>query len=114
MHPVLGVTPEGEPVLPVSGAVLTLECIPKGDPSQWIAVCKTTHPHGHLIVLGFVSRKKVENLASQRPVGNDVIVGTEKAQIRLTPDGRVRIHGEDIKVEARGRMALGGATIDLN
>lgn len=114
LYPVLGVTEEGVPVLPIASKTLVLDQIPSDDPSNWIAVCKTTSPQGQLVILGYVSRNAAAAAAGKKPEEDDVVIGTEKAQIRLTSDGRVRIYGEDVKVEARGRMALDGATIDLN
>ena len=42
------------------------------------------------------------------------MIGTGKAQIRLHPDGRVRIKAEDVTLDSAGRLALRGAFIDLN
>lgn len=37
-----------------------------------------------------------------------------RSELRLYPDGRVRILGDDISIEALGRMGLKGAVVELN
>lgn len=37
-----------------------------------------------------------------------------RSQLALHPDGRIRIKGDDVQIEAHGRMKLEGAVIDLN
>ena len=37
-----------------------------------------------------------------------------RSQLALHPDGRIRIKGDDVQIEALGRMKLEGAVIDLN
>lgn len=37
-----------------------------------------------------------------------------RSELRLYPDGRVRILGDDVSIEALGRMGLKGAVVELN
>ncbi len=37
-----------------------------------------------------------------------------RSELRLYPDGRIRILGDDVSIEALGRMALKGAAVELN
>lgn len=37
-----------------------------------------------------------------------------RSELRLYPDGRVRILGDDVSIEALGRMSLKGAVVELN
>lgn len=49
--------------------------------------------------------------------GKDVkplIFQVGRSQLALHPDGRIRIKGDDVQIEAHGRMKLEGAVIDLN
>ena len=43
-----------------------------------------------------------------------IVFRTGRSQLVLQPDGRIRIKGDDVKVESLGRMKIEGAVIDLN
>jgi len=115
MRPVIGTTAEGLPLLAgvESGRVLDLSTMSPA-PGQ-VAICRDSR--GHVAVLGYVGAAQLQaaSRAVHLPDGDGwLTIGFEKAQIRLHPDGRVRIKAEDIALDSSGRMALHGAWIDLN
>lgn len=112
--PITGCDDAGRPQLAGAQSAMILDPMPQGDPCSYLAVCKHAQMDGRLVVLGYVPlADAVVAVGAARPQ-QDIVIGTGKAQLRLTRDGRVRVTGEDVRMNARGRMRLGGATIDLN
>lgn len=111
---ILDRTDDGGPVLAGYGPTMALDPLPAGDPGTYLAVCKQAQMDGRMVVLGYVPLADAILAVGKARPDQDITFGTGKAQIRLTRDGRVRISGEDVRVGARGRMRLNGATIDLN
>lgn len=114
MFALAGVTEDGAPIL--LGAdpktVMALEPAP-ADTEGVIAICKS-FDGGKLAVLGYVGRTEFAKVAAAQVVKGDVVLGTGKAKLRLTADGRVRLQANDVKLESHGRMVLNGAYINLN
>ena len=110
---VLGVLSDGGPLLAGRQADVVLTPLPPGAATGLLAVCKPFG--GGLAVLGYVGRaeavRAVGGLAGQ---GDHLSLGIGRAEIRLHADGRIRLRGTDVALEASGRMALTGAWIDLN
>lgn len=104
----------GSPLIKGHEDALALEPVPDGDPASFLAVCKEAQMDGRLVVIGYVSFSQIACAQTAAMEQGEIIFGTEKAQIRLTADGRIRIRGEDVLIESRTRMALSGASIDLN
>ena len=105
---------DGGPILAGAAQATALDPLPDGDPGTYLAVCKHAQMDGRLIVLGYVPLAEAVVAVGKARPDQDITIGNGKAQIRLMADGRVRISGEDVRVGARGRMRLNGATIDLN
>ena len=109
--PVVAFATDGSPVLRDARAVLAVAGVPEmGQP--WVAVCKAFGT-GQLAVLGYVSGAQIAGLTGALPA-QDLILRAGRAELRLYADGRVRIVGDDVKVEAQGNLGLIGATIALN
>lgn len=115
LYPVLGADDAGTPFLmnaPAGTALVVLE--PMTGPAEGrAAVCK---PFGdnQLAVLGYVGTDDIARAAALTPGPREVVLGTGKAKLRLTADGRVRIEAEDVQLKAHGRLKLAGARVDLN
>ena len=112
--PIQGRKDCGAPVLIGYDDALIMNPMPDGDPFSFLAVCKEAQMDGRLVVLGYLSTAQIVSASVSQKQCGDVVIGTDKAQIRLTEDGRVRIKGDDVLLESRTRMALSGAYIDLN
>lgn len=114
MRPVLGLTAVGGPVLGgvTASSVLDLAHIPAA--SGLIAICRDTATQ--VVVLGYVGASQTRAVGVDGATDDDgwLVIGTGKAQIRLHPDGRVRIKAEDVTLDSAGRLGLRGAWIDLN
>jgi hypothetical protein len=109
--PVLAFATDGTPVLQDARPVLSVAGAPDmGQP--WVAVCKAFGA-GQLAVLGYVGLAQIAALTGTRPA-TDLILRAGRAELRLHADGRVRVKGDDVLVEAQGHVALSGATIALN
>jgi hypothetical protein len=111
--PVVAFATDGTPVLQdaLSRPVLAVAGMPTlGE--LWVAVCKPFGA-GQLAVLGYVGAAQIAGLTGARPV-QDLILRAGRAELRLHADGRVRMTGDDVLVEAQGQVALSGATIALN
>jgi len=116
MFALAGVAEDGSPILlgPDPASVLALEPAPERTEGL-VAICKTYGPGGKkLAVLGYVGRDALTRVAATHSSNGDVVLGTGKAKLRLCADGRVRLEGEDVKLQSHGRMALRGAYINLN
>ncbi|MGV1755017.1 hypothetical protein [Agrobacterium sp. CG674] len=50
------------------------------------------------------------NTAPEKPLS----LKCGRSELRLYPDGRIRILGDDVSIEALGRMAMKGAVVELN
>ncbi|WP_323718038.1 hypothetical protein [Paracoccus aminovorans] len=113
---VLGRGADGLPVLaePAPGALLVLSDLPQAA-AGLVAVCRDIP--GRTVVLGYVTAAQAAR-AGLAQGGADaegwVSIGCGKAQIRLHPDGRMRLKAQDITIDSAGRMGLRGAWIDLN
>jgi hypothetical protein len=109
--PVMAFATDGTPVLQDARAVLVVAGAPDmGQP--WVAVCKP-FGNGQLAVLGYVSAAQIAGLTGDAPA-QDLILRAGRAELRLHADGRIRMVGDDVLVEAQGQVALSGATIALN
>lgn len=53
---------------------------------------------------------KTANNAPEKPLS----LKCGRSELRLYPDGRIRILGDDVSIEALGRMAMKGAVVELN
>jgi hypothetical protein len=109
--PVVAFATDGTPVLHDARAVLAVAAAPDMG-ERWVAVCKAFGA-GQLAVLGYVSAAQIAGLTGAAPV-QDLILRAGRAELRLHADGRVRMTGDDVLVEAQGQVALSGATIALN
>ncbi|SOC04350.1 hypothetical protein SAMN05877809_103181 [Rhodobacter sp. JA431] len=117
LRPVLGRAGTGCPLLVgVLPETEILDLAPQVTPVPGqIAVCRDLP--GKVVVLGYVGAAAVRAVAQAQTSPSDdgwLEIGTGKAQIRLHPDGRVRIKAEDVTLDSAGRLALRGAFIDLN
>jgi hypothetical protein len=114
LRPVLSVAPGGTVVFAdVSQGAEILDLAPAPPAAGMIAVCCDLP--GRLVVLGYVGAQAVRAVAQACPADDGwLVIGTGKAQIRLHPDGRVRVKAEDVTLDSAGRLALRGAFIDLN
>jgi hypothetical protein len=115
MRPVLGTDPNGVPMLAgvASTAILDLAQVPPV--VGLIAVCRDMPDR--VVVMGYVDAAQARAVATvQAKTDADgwLVIGTGRAQIRLHPDGRMRIKAEDITLDSAGRLGLRGAWIDLN
>ena len=89
------------------GLVVVLGCIdaaalPAGPPA-WPATAQATAPAAVAVQRGGAG-------AEDAPV----VLRSGKSSLTLHPDGRVRLEGADVRVEADGTTALRGAVIKLN
>lgn len=76
---------------------------------------------GQVLLIGHVTIDTIARAFSQG-VTSTVSTVSEKplclkcgrSELRLYPDGRIRILGDDVSIEALGRTALKGAVVELN
>lgn len=83
--------------------------------SSPVAVCRID-AGGRVIVLSYASSPARNPTAPEGVAVQDdcVTIGIGQSQLFLHADGRIRIEGADIRIDAHGRLCLGGAYIDLN
>jgi hypothetical protein len=105
---VLATMADGSPVLAGAQGRQVVAIAPAGpDHCGRMAVCQPFGPNGDkLAVLGYLA----ETVAAP----TDLILSAGKAALHLHADGRVRLTGKDVRVEAAGLMALRGAHVALN
>jgi hypothetical protein len=119
MRPVIGLH-EGAPLLAGVDRDIVLDLGQVPPAPGLIALCRDKA--GQVVILGYVNAAQLAAQVQVQTAGlvtapdadGWLVIGTGKAQIRLHPDGRVRIKAEDITVESAGRLGLRGAWIDLN
>lgn len=116
LRPVLAVDADGRPVLAGSGSkpmlILSDAAVPV---PGMIAVCKDISDQ--IVVLGYAFPPKAVPAETGQVLPDEegwVTLGCGKAQIRLHPDGRIRLKGQDVTIDSAGRLGLRGAWIDLN
>ena len=115
MRPVLGLTQSGGPILAGVAAEVILDLAQVPPATGLIAICRDLPDR--VVILGYVGAAQARAVTMPETVtGADgwLVIGTGKAQIRLHPDGRVRIKAEDVTLDSAGRLGLRGAWIDLN
>ncbi|HRK42233.1 MAG TPA: hypothetical protein PLH11_04245 [Gemmobacter sp.] len=113
MRPVLGLVGDAPLLAGVDpAAILDLAHVPPAP--GLIAVCRDMPDR--VVVLGYAGAAQVQLGAAQLVPDSDgwLVIGTGKAQIRLHPDGRIRLKAEDVTLDSAGRLGLRGAWIDLN
>jgi hypothetical protein len=111
LRPVVAFATDGTPVLQDARPVMVVAAVPDMG-QQWVAVCKAFGT-GQLAVLGYVSAAQIAGLTGDAPA-QDLILRAGRAELRLHADGRIRMMGDDVLVQAQGQVALSGATIALN
>lgn len=74
-----------------------------------------------VVVLGYVALKSETLVAlmtavatSDAPAPRSLRLGCGRSELRLEPDGRILLIGDDVTLRARKQMHVRGATIDLN
>lgn len=115
MRPVLGIAADGCALLGGVAANIILDLAHAPPAPGLIAICRDTPTH--VAILGYVEAAQARGVAGIDAAHDDdgwMVIGTGKAQIRLHPDGRVRIKAEDVTLDSSGRLGLRGAWIDLN
>lgn len=126
MRPVLGLSQSGGPLLAGVAQFPILDLAQVAPAAGLIAVCRDTPDQ--VVVLGYVGAMEARaatvppvapqgapsTVAGEIDADGWLVIGSGKAQIRLHPDGRIRIKAEDVTLDSGGRLGLRGAWIDLN
>ena len=109
-----GRTAKGQPclILTAETEVAFLVDAPKTG-LRGFAVTRPFGP-GRIAVLGYLSGSVVQRAAGLRMSGDWLELRHGKAALRLNRDGRVRMEGADVRVDAQGTLALDAAEIMLN
>lgn len=111
LHEVLAVSPAGVPTLRGSNArILTTARFSEAEVGRR-AICQNVVDADEptLIVLGIVAEPEGDT-ADDAPL----VLRHGAASLELHPDGRIRMSGEDIALDATAGLRLLAATIDLN
>lgn len=118
--PVTATTDDGSPVLVGNtSAALSAVRVTEDDVGS-LAVCLDINAQAPLtFVLGVVTiEATISALQSAQPAqqggAKPLVLKCGRSQIALHPDGRVRIKGDDVRLESMGRMKIQGAVVDLN
>lgn len=106
--------PGGEPKLLTSKPTEVAYLVPAPtDQTQGFAVVRPFGP-GRIAVLGYLSVGHIQNAVGMRPVGDWLEIRHGKAALRMNADGRIRVEGVDVRLEAQKTCALDAAEITLN
>ena len=121
LHLVLAVSPEGIPTVAGIDPARVMTSHAFGQEAVGRLAIGMQLPIGTVLLIGHVPFDTIVHAFSQAaesatPAITQVPLSLKcgRSELRLYPDGRVRILGDDVSIEAFGRMALKGAVVELN
>lgn len=112
--PFLGLGEGGTPKLALDADTEVVALVPPPkDLAQGFAVTRA-FGGGRLAILGYLTKTALAEAVGLQQRGDWLELRHGKAALRLNQDGRVRIKGADIRLDADGVLGLDAAEIALN
>lgn len=111
LYRIIAVSSDGRPVLDGTNARVLAAGVASADDIHKMAVCQDIEEAGeHMIVVLGVLADKAQTLSDERPL----VISHGEASLTLHHDGRIRMTGSDIGLDAQCGFNVSAGRIDLN